>query len=110
MDPKPLTVGVALVFLGALGGYAQRGLGPQAGRFQGRGAFWAGSEGATPTISTGCERRIVCWEPLLLVEWPAQAARTDNPTVMHLSCGCWDCTFSAQLPGEAAPLEGGLGG
>ena len=29
---------------------------------------------------TGCERRSVCWEPLLLVERPAQAARTHNPT------------------------------
>ena len=39
---------------------------------------------ATLTL-TGCERRSVCWEPLFLVERPAQAARTHNPTVIHFS-------------------------
>ena len=28
-----------------------------------------------------------CWEPLLLVEWPAQAARTHNPTLIRFSSG-----------------------
>ena len=42
MDPKPLTIEVVLGFLGGLGGYPQGGLGPQAGRFQGPRAFWAG--------------------------------------------------------------------
>ena len=46
MDPKPLTIDVVLGFLGGLGGYPQGGLGPQAGRFQGPGAF----EGATPPM------------------------------------------------------------
>ena len=71
------------------------------------GAFWAGPsrqprQPACPALSpglkreksffacfratlTGCERRSVCWEPLLLVERPAQAARTHNPTVIHFS-------------------------
>ena len=35
---------------------------------------------------TGCEGRVVCWKPLLLVERPAPAARTHDPTPIHLSC------------------------
>ena len=44
-------------------------------------SFFAGFR----TTLTGCERRSVCWEPLLLVERPAQATRTHNPTIIHFS-------------------------
>ena len=64
---------------------------------------------------TGCERRSVCWEPLLLVERPAQAARTHNPTIIHFSSVfAVTRTFCAECEGKQRarkpPLEGGWGG
>ena len=62
MDPKPLTIEVVLGFLGGLGGYPQGGLGPQAGRFQGPRAFWAGPRGDPANFSpkTGQNTHIFC--------------------------------------------------
>ena len=64
---------------------------------------------------TGCERRSVCWEPLLLVERPAQAARTHNPTIIHFSSVfAVTRTFCAECEGKQRarkpPLEGGWEG
>ena len=63
---------------------------------------------------TGCERRGVCWEPLFLVERPAQAARTHNPTIIHFSSVfAVTRTFCAECEGKQRarkpPLEGGWG-
>ena len=35
----------------------------------------------------GRDNWCVCWKPLLFAERPAQAARTHNLTLIHLSCG-----------------------
>ena len=66
---------------------------------------------------TVCEGRIVCWKPLLLVERPAQAqaARTHNPTPIHLS-GALNgnvvilCRISRGSREQETPPRGGLGG
>ena len=60
---------------------------------------------------TGCERRIFCWEPLLLVKRPAQAARTHNPTRIHLSSGCCETHIfcraaNVKQKGRNPPLRG----
>ena len=60
-----------------------------------------------------CEGRIVCWEPLLLVERPAQAAGTPNPTLIHLSCGLKSACYAeprGEPESKKASLEGGFGG
>ena len=88
----------------------------------GPGTFWAGPRGrpCQPALLsatlTGCERRSVCWEPLLLVERPAQAARTHNPTVIHFSSVLlWYEHFLQSCEGKQRArkpplLEGGFGG
>ena len=63
-------------------------------------------------LKPACEGRSVCWKPLLLVERPAQAARTHNPTTIHLSLWflvksnrlCVDLRWEAES--KKAPLRG----
>ena len=70
-------------------------------------------------ILTGCERRVVCWKPVLLVERPAQAPKTHNPNQpatnpsqlrFAVKCGRFYRAAKGRAEKESLPLQGVLGG